>query len=763
MNCSQPGCAGSFDQGYCNQCGAPQQPTLSSTNEGPLTCTTAGCHGTIEDGYCNQCGAPAAVASSPMSAALAGHSTRTSSLTSARLAAAPLGSARIGASGSRPTRRIASSTSATSHLGAGLTKVAPSPTVDPVAALMKDPIVPEAKRFCPSCEGPVGRTHDGRQGRTEGFCPSCGAAFSFTPKLERGDLVGGQYEVLGPIAHGGLGWIYLARDRNVSDRYVVLKGLLNTGDDDAFAAAVAERQFLAEVSHPLVVEIYNFAEFEGSGYTVMEYVGGKSLKQLLKAQTEAAGTYTPFSAATAIAYIIEILSAFSYLHSLGLIYCDFKPDNIIQVGEAVKLIDLGGVRRVDDITSAIYGTVGYQAPEVADVGPSVASDIYTIGRTLMVLAAEFRGFQSEYLYTLPKPEGFELFARYESLHRLIAKACAPDPADRFSSADEMRDQLIGVLRQVVAIDAGTTAAVRSAPSPLFSSPQGSPVDLDVAGLPTLAIDQRDSAAGWIAQVSVTEPHARLAVFDAAPQATPEVELFTAAASVAVDPARAIAMCDAILAANPWDWRAMWVQGCAQLAAGDAQSAVAAFNAVADQIPGELAPKLALGLACERSGRPEQAAEMYAVCAAVDADYLTVAMFSLARVRDSLDDHQGALEALTAVPVTSSGYSEAAKLRAQLLCRSGKAIADYDQAYAAAASVADPVAVASIEAQALYSALIHVGVYGPVPATVGGVAAEEIALRLAAEQAYRRMAKLADGMTRIECVDAANRIRPRTKF
>jgi len=65
-----------------------------------------------------------------------------------------------------------------------------------------------------------------------------------------GELVGGQYEVLGALAHGGLGWIYLAKDRNVNDRWVVLKGLIDTGDTAAMTAAVAEKQFLSQVEHP---------------------------------------------------------------------------------------------------------------------------------------------------------------------------------------------------------------------------------------------------------------------------------------------------------------------------------------------------------------------------------------------------------------------------------------------------------------------------------------------------------------------------------
>ena len=205
----------------------------------------------------------------------------------------------------------------------------------------------------------------------------------------------------------------------------MLKGLLNTGDQDAFAAAVAERRFLAEVQHPLILEIHNFASFDDAGYIVMEYVGGRSLKQILKDRMAAnGGRYDPIPVDQAIAYIIEILPAFSYLHSQGLLYCDFKPDNVIQAGDTIKLIDLGGVRRVDDDQSAIYGTAGYQAPEVADIGPSVASDIFTIGRTLAVLAMEFRGYQSTYAATLPPVEDVPLFQRYDSFSRVLTKSTA---------------------------------------------------------------------------------------------------------------------------------------------------------------------------------------------------------------------------------------------------------------------------------------------------------------------------------------------------
>src|SRR4029077_1263537 len=101
--------------------------------------------------------------------------------------------------------------------------------------------------------GPVGRGRDGQPGRREGVCPKDRAPFSFVPRLSPGDLVDRRYEVLGALAHGGLGWIYRARDRNISesgaDRWVVLKGLINTGDPDAIAARAAAAPALGE-GHP---------------------------------------------------------------------------------------------------------------------------------------------------------------------------------------------------------------------------------------------------------------------------------------------------------------------------------------------------------------------------------------------------------------------------------------------------------------------------------------------------------------------------------
>ncbi len=758
MTCTQPGCTGTIDGGYCNLCGAPAPATSAPAAATPSAATPSAA-----------AGAPAsAPVSSPVSAGGALSGRVSSATASARLGSSPLGSARARA-GSRPTHRIGSRSGSTtgSRLGAGLTLVEPVPVDDPALAVMKDASVAENKRSCAHCGKPVGRSRDGQPGRSEGFCPSCGTPFSFTPKLKPGEVVGGQYVVAGPIAHGGLGWIYLARDRNVSDRYVVLKGLLNTGDREAYEAAVAERRFLAEVSHPLIVEIYNFAESEGEGYTVMEYVGGKSLKQLLKARTTAAGRYDPFPAATAIAFILEILPAFSYLHSSGLIYCDFKPDNLIQTGDGVKLIDLGGVRRADDDDSAIYGTVGYQAPEVPAEGPSVAGDIYTIGRTLMVLASEFRGYQDTFVTTLPDVGAVELFQRYDCLRRFITKACAQNPDDRFVSADEIRDQLLGVLRQVVAIDAGTTVARTAAASTLFLAP-GLGTLVPMFDLPELIVDTSDPGAAWVGQLSVAEPAERRRLIeekaaDGSLAASAELYLALARTACAVgDAPAAHQAAEQVLTIDPWDWRGLWVHGLASLVEGDAAAAMVSFNTVADQIPGESAPRFALGLAAEYAGNDAVAAELYGSCAASDADYAALALSALARVRSRSGDLDGALAALALVPTTSASYANAAATAVELHVQRGGPD-DFALASLATARVADVRTRTRLEALVLTGVLQARSAGQPVAGTVFRASPDdEASVRGAAEDAWRRLAQLCDNpVDQWRCIDAANAVRPRT--
>ena len=308
------------------------------------------------------------------------------------------------------------------------------------------------------------------------------------PELQRGDIVADQYEVQGCLAHGGMGWIYIAIDHNVSDRWVVLKGLLHADRAEARKVAVSEREFLAELSHPSIVRIFNFIHDDWAispnhgGYIVMEYVGGPSLRDVRR---ESADRVLPVE--TAIAYILEVLPALGYLHSVGLVYNDLKPENIMLTEEHVKLIDMGAVSGIGSY-GYIYGTPGFQAPEIARTGPSVASDLYTVGRTLASLICRLPVKNGRYADGIPSPLEEPLFSQYDSLYRFLLRATNPNPNMRFRTAEGMAGQLMGVLREVVALRTGV-------PQPAFSavfSPQRAtfgtlysliPVDAIIDGRP----------------------------------------------------------------------------------------------------------------------------------------------------------------------------------------------------------------------------------------------------------------------------------------
>ncbi len=758
MKCTQPGCTGTIEDGYCNVCGMAASTPAFASAPPPATSGPAGRP------------AEAGRTGRPSSSSLASSATGTSRTTSSQaLASTPLGSARSTgqATASVATRRIGGIRRRTSQIGASITSVPAVPVTSPLDAVLTDAAVEEDKRFCASCGAAVGRSRDGLPGRTEGFCPKCRTRFSFAPTLKRGDLVGGQYEVVGCLAHGGLGWIYLARDKNVSDRFVVLKGLLNSGDADAYQAAIAERQFLAEVQHPLIVEIYNFVSHEGAGYTVMEFVGGQSLKQVLKGRQRANnGAVSPLPLDQAAAYLIEILPAFSYLHALGLLYCDFKPDNVIQEGDALKLIDLGGVRRTDDQTSAIYGTVGFQAPELSTLGPSVSSDVFTITRTLLVLSLDFRGYQSTYATTLPGLADVALFQRHDSFYRFVLKGTAADPNDRFQSAEEMREQLLGVLREVVALDSSADRATSiTTPSTLFTDPSIATGSLTWADLPALRQDPADPATAWLSGISVADPAERLAVLDARPDPSREVAL--AALSAAIEagtaavgspPAQRITR---ILEEDPWEWRAIWYSGLAALRADDRAGAISAFNAVYGQVPGELAPKLALALACELAGESASAQRLYEICARTDAAYVAAGCFGLARVEAANGNVPAALQSLERVPVTSRAFVEARRLRIDM-----QVGATTDPAVLAAAAAEldglglDPLTRSRTRTR-VFTAALSAARRSPGGA-IGGVDVAERPLRLALESELRQQAQLSDDRAeRIRLIDEANAIRPRT--
>jgi serine/threonine-protein kinase PknG len=687
----------------------------------------------------------------------------------------------------------------TRQLGGGLVEIPRVRDIDPLEALMTNPVVPESKRFCWNCGKPVGRSGKNKgegKGASEGWCPACGSPYSFLPQLNPGDTVAGQYEVKGCIAHGGLGWVYLALDHNVNDRPVVLKGLVHSGDAEAQAIAMAERQFLAEVVHPQIVQIFNFVEHtdrhgDPVGYIVMEYIGGQSLKRALKdRKTE------KLPVAEAIAYLLEILPALSYLHSIGLVYNDLKPENIMLTEEQLKLIDLGAVSRVNSF-GYLYGTPGFQAPEIVRTGPTVATDIYTVGRTLAALTLNLRTRNGRYVDGLPDDD--PVLQSYDSFGRLLRRAIDPDPRRRFSTAEEMSAQLMGVLREVVAQD---TKIPRPGLSTIFSPSRSTfGVDLLVAhtdvyldgqvhsekltareivtALPVPLVDPADVAAPVLQATVLSQPVQTLDSLRAARHGSLEADGIEVAESIELplmevralldlgDVAKATRKLDDLAERVGWRWRLVWYRAVAELLTGDYDSATKHFTEVLDTFPGELAPKLALAATAELAGTTDEHNFYQTVWQTNDG--VISAAFGLARSLSAQGDREGAVRTLDDVPPTSRHFTTA-RLTSAVTLMSGRSASEIteeqirDAARRVEALPPTEPRVLQIRALVLGGAMDWLQDNEASTNHILGFPFTEHGLRLGVEASLRSLARVAPTQRhRYTLVDMANKVRPTSTF
>jgi serine/threonine-protein kinase PknG len=691
----------------------------------------------------------------------------------------------------------------TRQLGGGLVEIPRVRDIDPLEALMTNPVVPESKRFCWNCGKPVGRSGteaNGAEGSKEGWCPSCGSPYSFLPQLNPGDTVAGQYEVKGCIAHGGLGWVYLAVDHNVNDRPVVLKGLVHSGDAEAQAIAMAERQFLAEVVHPQIVQIFNFVEHtdrhgDPVGYIVMEYIGGQSLRRSLKD-----GKTEKLPVAEAIAYLLEILPALSYLHSIGLVYNDLKPENIMLTEEQLKLIDLGAVSRINSF-GYLYGTPGFQAPEIVRSGPTVATDIYTVGRTLAALTLNLRTRNGRYVDGLP--EGDPVLATYDSFGRLLRRATDPDPRRRFSTAEEVSAQLMGVLREVVAQD---TSIPRPGLSTVFSPSRSTfGVDLLVAhtdvyldgqvhsekltareivtALPVPLVDPADVAAPVLQATVLSQPVQTLDSLRAARHGSLDAEGIEVGESIELplmevralldlgDVAKATRKLDDLAERVGWRWRLVWYRAVAELLTGDYDSATKHFTEVLDTFPGELAPKLALAATAELAGSSDE--HMFYETVWKTNDGVISAAFGLARSLSAEGDRESAVNTLDEVPPTSRHFTTA-RLTSAVTLMSGRSAGQItevqirDAARRVEALPPTEPRVLQIRALVLGGAMDWLDDNRNVKKAstnhILGFPFTEHGLRLGVEASLRSLARVAPTQRhRYTLVDMANNVRPTSTF
>ncbi len=712
--------------------------------------------------------------------------------------------ASVGTADTEPEDQVTAMTRAlapTRRLGGGLVEIPRVREIDPLSALMTNPVVAESKRFCWNCGKPVGRSSSDGRALSEGWCPHCGSAYSFLPQLVPGDMVADQYEIKGCIAHGGLGWVYLAFDHNVNERPVVLKGLVHSGDAEAQKIAMAERQFLAEVTHPGIVKIYNFVEHPDQhgnpvGYIVMEYVGGKSLKQ-------ARGDKLPV--AEGIGYMLEILPALGYLHSIGLAYNDLKPENIMITEDQLKLIDLGAVSRLNSF-GYLYGTPGYQAPEIVRTGPTIATDVYTVGRTLASLTLNLRTRKGRYVEGLPEDD--PVLTDYDSFGRLLRRAIDPDPRRRFGSSEVMTSQLLGVLREVVAQDTGTP---RPGLSTVFSPTRSTfGIDLLVAhtdvyldgqvhsekltaqeivrALQVPLVDPTDVGAPVLSASVLSQPVQTLDQLRAARHGALDSEGIDLSESVELplmevralldlgDVAKATRKLDDLAGRVGWkassrdvsqQWRLTWFRAVSELLTADYDSATKHFTEVLNTVPGELAPKLALAATAELAGSADERKFYHTVWCSDNG--IISAGFGLARAQSASGDRDAAVRTLDQVPPTSRHFTTA-RLTSAVTLLSGRSMTEIteqhirDAARRVEALPDSEPRVLQIRALVLGTAMDWLADNTASTNHILGFPFTEHGLQLGVEAALRGLARVAPTQAhRYALIDLANSVRPTSTF
>ncbi|GAA2250981.1 hypothetical protein GCM10010145_18140 [Streptomyces ruber] len=514
--------------------------------------------------------------------------------------------------------------------------------------------------------------------------------------LPPGQLLAGQYRLIRPLGYGGLGEVYLALDTAVDDREVAIK-MLHAGRQATEAGALArERRALVDLSHDDIIRVFNYGHHPDAGdFLVLQYVDGLTLEEVrARARTgpdEFGGSrFHEF----VLAYGVRILSALGHLHAdrPAKVYGDLKPDNVMHDGTSTKIIDVGSVRAAGQPG---HTTDGYRAPTVGPDGESTGQDdLFSLGETLRRLSGlgSSPGELEELgdlgtlgagagpaagRMTAPAPRGLGLV----SLARVLCRATRTEPAERFADAHEMEQQLRGVFRELRSLRTGLETfepsplflpspyaldgALGSAPPPAHWAapdaplPYAPPSPADVAQrLPVPRPDPDDAHHAELSRLADAAPEAllqhtadwrastevhllrcrlRLRAPDGGPEAA-EREL--RAAEQLVTPERA-----------PYDWRLDWHHGLLALARGHVADARGHFDRVYAAIPGEYAPKLALGYCAERLDRWAEALTFYEAVRLRNPS-LGSAAFGAARAHLALGREgarQEAVRALDAVP------------------------------------------------------------------------------------------------------------------
>jgi serine/threonine-protein kinase len=288
-----------------------------------------------------------------------------------------------------------------------------------------------------------------------------------------GRMIDGRYHVEGRIARGGMAAVYYAVDTRL-DRPVALK-VMHAGlsDDQQFVHRfIGEAKTAARLSHPNVVGVFDQGTYEGLVYLAMEYVEGRTLREIL-------GEYGPLTPRQAFGVLEPVLAALGAAHQAGLVHRDVKPENILLADDGrVKVADFGLARATTQATAQtsdgiLLGTVAYLSPEQVSRGVSdLRSDVYSAGIVLYEMLTGQKPFTGESSMEIayqhvhqdvpaPSEKVPSLSPRVDAI---VARATRRDPAQRPADAAAMLAELTGVAQRMsdAELDAGGAKADRHA-------------------------------------------------------------------------------------------------------------------------------------------------------------------------------------------------------------------------------------------------------------------------------------------------------------
>ena len=264
-------------------------------------------------------------------------------------------------------------------------------------------------------------------------------------------VLNGRYELHARIARGGMAEVFLARDQ-VLDRSVAVKVLFpEFATDPAFVERFRrEAQSAANLTHPAIVGVYDWGSYRGTYFIVMEYVRGRSLAEILRAE----GTLHPDRAAD---IATDIAGALYFAHRNGVVHRDIKPGNVLITPQGhVKVTDFGIARAVggntDNLTQAgsVMGTATYFSPEQAQgLAVDPRSDLYSLGVVLYEMVCGHPPFAGDspvaiayqHVQGTPTPPRQVDPAIPQALEAITLKLLAKNPANRYASAEELRADL----------------------------------------------------------------------------------------------------------------------------------------------------------------------------------------------------------------------------------------------------------------------------------------------------------------------------------